>query len=141
LLIDPSSQELGPPAIAGRFKPDIFDISRAVFVEVIHLLNLDGKRTRPFPPTAPLHVLTKRKLSASNWRPVITGRDELPKAQPIEVSSKVLEKVALEGIVAIAIDYLSTEGVGVELKVGLDLLLDVYVSGVKLIPFGLAGLG
>ena len=40
------------------------------------------------------------------------------------------------GVVAVAVDDFAAEGVGVELKVSLDLFLDVDVLGVELILLG-----
>ena len=62
--------------------------------------------------------------------------DELFKAELVEVGGEVLEEVALEGVVAVAVDDLVAEGVRVELQVGLDLLLDVGVLGIELVLLG-----
>jgi len=64
---------------------------------------------------------------------VVTGGDELLEAEPVEVGGEVLEEVALEWVVAVAVDYLPAEGVGVELQVGFDLFLDVDILGVELV--------
>ena len=64
---------------------------------------------------------------------IIAGGDELLEAEPVEVGGEVLEEVALEGVVAVAVDDLAAEGVGVELQVGLDLLLDVNILGVEFV--------
>ena len=67
---------------------------------------------------------------------VVAGGDELFEAKLVEVGGEILEEVALEGVVAVAVDDLAAEGVGVELKVGLDLLLNVDVLGVELVLLG-----
>jgi hypothetical protein len=67
---------------------------------------------------------------------VVAGGDELFEAELVEVGGEVLEEVALERVVAVAVDDLAAEGVGVELQVGLDLFLDVDVLGVELVLLG-----
>jgi len=83
-----------------------------------------------------LVVLTERELCAGDGGAVVAGGDELFEGELVEVGGEVLEEVALEGIVAVAIDDLATESVGVELEVGLDLFLDVDVLGVELVLLG-----
>lgn len=46
---------------------------------------------------------------------------------------EVLEEIALEGVVAVAVDDLPAEGIRIELEVGFDFLLDVDVLGVELV--------
>ena len=54
----------------------------------------------------------------------------------VEVHREVLEEVALKRVVAVAVDDLAAEGIGVELQVSLDLLLDVDILGVEVVPLG-----
>src|SRR5690606_19946543 len=73
--------------------------------------------------------------SQSLESPAIPGRfNELLEAELVEVGGEVLEEVALEGVVAVTVDDLVAEGVGVELEVGFDFLLDIDVLGVELVP-------
>ena len=81
--------------------------------------------------------LTECELCASDRGAVVAGGNELFEAQHVELGCEVLEKIALEGVVAVAVDDLATEGVGVEFEVGLDLFLDVDVPGVEPVLFGL----
>jgi hypothetical protein len=76
---------------------------------------------------------------AGNGRAVVAGGDELFEAELVEVGGEILKEIALEGVVAVAVDDLVTEGVGVELQIGLDLFLDVYVLGVELVLLGCLG--
>ena len=49
----------------------------------------------------------------SDGRTVIAGGDELLEREPVEVGGEVFEKVALERVVAVAVNDLVAEGVGV----------------------------
>jgi hypothetical protein len=84
----------------------------------------------------PLVVFGKRGATSGDGGAIVTGGDELFKAELVEVESEILEEVALEWVVAVAVDDLAPKSVGVELQVGLDLLLDVDVLGVELILLG-----
>ena len=115
---------------------DVFDASRAVSVDILHFLDLDGDRLGLLALAIALVVLTERELCAGDWGAVVAGGDELFEAELVEVGGEVLEEVALEGVVAVAVDDLAAEGVGVEFEVGLDLFLDVNVLGVELVLLG-----
>lgn len=58
------------------------------------------------------------------------------KAEVVEVGGEVLEEVALEGVVAVAVHHLVTEGVGIELQIGLNFLLNVDILGVEFVLLG-----
>src|SRR6185295_2984556 len=73
---------------------------------------------------------------ASDGRAVVAGSYQLFQPELVEVGGEVLEEVALEWVVAVAVDDLASEGVGVELYVGLDLFLDVDVLSVELVLLG-----
>ena len=75
-------------------------------------------------------------MCAGDGGAVVADGDELFEAELVEVGGEVLEEVALEWVVAVAVDDLAAEGVGVELEVGLDLLLDVDILGVELVLLG-----
>ena len=75
-------------------------------------------------------------LCAGDGGAVVAGGDELFQAELVEIGGKVLEEIALEGVVAVAIDNLAAESVGVKLEVGLDLFLDVDILGVELVLLG-----
>ena len=109
---------------------------RAVSVEILHFLNLDGDRFGPLPLAIALVVLIERELCARDGGAVVAGSDELFEAELVEVGGEVLEEIALEGVVAVAVHDLAAEGVRVELEVGLDLFLDVDILGVELVLFG-----
>ena len=115
---------------------DVFDAGRAVSVDILHFLDLDGDRLGLLALAIALVVLTERELCAGDGGAVVAGGDELLQAELVEVGGEVLEEVALEGVVAVAVDDLAAEGVGVELEVGLDLFLDVDVLGVELVLLG-----
>src|SRR5207253_1471628 len=83
-----------------------------------------------------LGVLRKERELPGDGRAVVAGGDELLEPEFVEVGGEVLEEVALEGVVAVAIDDLAAEGFGVELEVCLDLFLDVNVLGVELVLLG-----
>jgi hypothetical protein len=51
----------------------------------------------------------------------------------------ILEEVALEGVVAVAVDDFAAEGVWIELEVGLYFFLDVNILGVELVLLGRLG--
>lgn len=70
---------------------------------------------------------------------VVAGSAELLDAELVEVGSEILKEVALEGIVAVAVDDVVPEGVGVELEAGFDFLLDVDVLDVELVLLGRLG--
>src|SRR5262249_24027143 len=76
------------------------------------------------------------ELCAGDGGTIVAGGDELFEADLVEVGGEVLEEIALEGVVAVAVGDLTAEGVGVELQVGLDLLLDVAVLVVELVLLG-----
>ncbi len=116
---------------------DIFDAGRAVSVDILHFLDLDGDRLGLLALAITLVVLTERELCAGDRGPVVAGGDELFEAELVEVGGEVLEEVALEWVVAVAVDDLAAEGVGVELQVGLDLFLDIDVQGVELVLLGI----
>ena len=115
---------------------DVFDAGRAVSVDILHFLDLDGDRLGLLALAIALVVLTERELCAGDWGAVVAGGDELFQAELVEVGGEVLEEIALERVVAVAVDDLAAEGVGVELEVGLDLFLDVDVLGVELVLLG-----
>jgi hypothetical protein len=66
----------------------------------------------------------------------LAGGDQLFEAELVEVGGEVLEEIALERIIAVAIDHLVAEGVGIKVQVSLDLLLDVDVLRVELVLLG-----
>ncbi len=115
---------------------EIFDAGRAVSVEIRHFLDLDGNRHRLLAIAIALGVLTERELCAGDRGAIVAGGDEFFQSELVEIGGEVLEEVALEGVVAVAVDDLVAEGVGIELKVGLDFFLDVYVLGVELVLLG-----
>jgi hypothetical protein len=112
---------------------DVFDAGRAVSSDILHFLDLEGQSLGPLALAVSLVILSERQLPAGDRRAVVAGGDELFKPELVEVGGEVLEKVALEGVVAIAVDDLAAEGVGVEFEVGLDLFLDVNVLSVELV--------
>ncbi len=115
---------------------DIFDPGRAVSVDILHFLDFDGDRLGLWALAITLVVLTECELCAGDRGAVVAGGDELFEAELVEVGGEVLEEVALEWVVAVAVDDLAAEGVGVELQVGLDLFLNVDVLGVELVLLG-----
>lgn len=115
---------------------DVFDAGRSVPIDILHFLYLDCNCFGLLALIIALLVLFERKLCAGDWGTVVAGADKLFQSQLVEVGGKVLEEVALEGVVAIAVDNLAAEGVGVEFEVGLDLFLDVNVLSVELVLLG-----
>ena len=84
-------------------------------------------------------ILREQSRLTRNRRSVIAGRDQPLQPQLVEVRREVLEEVAFERVVAVAVDNLAAERVPVELQVRLDLLLDVDVLGVELVLLRLLG--
>jgi hypothetical protein len=115
---------------------DVGHVRRAVAVLVLHMVEDDGERLGLLALAIPLVVFREQGELAGDGGAVVAGGDELLEAELVEVGGEVLEEVALEGVVAVAVDDLAAEGVGVELEVGLDLLLDVDVLGVELVLLG-----
>ena len=110
--------------VALEEKLDVGYVGRAVAVLVIHPVEDDGQRLGLAPPPVARVVLREQRHLPGDGRAVIAGGDQLPETQLVEVGGEVLEEVALERVVAIAVDDLIAKGVGVELQVGLDLFLD-----------------
>jgi len=108
----------------------------AVTVLVVHTVEDNGERLGFLALAITLVVFREQGALASDGRAIVAGCDELLQPELVEVGGEVLEEVALEGVVAVAVDNLATEGVGVELKVGFDLLLDVDVLSVELVLLG-----
>lgn len=115
---------------------DVIDAGRAVSVDIPHFLDLDGNRLGLLALAIALVVLTERELCAGDGGAIVAGGDELLEAELIKVGGEVFEEVAFEGVVAVTVDDLSAEGVGIELEVGLHLFLDVYILGVELVLLG-----
>ena len=84
----------------------------------------------------PLVVFREQGSLSGDGRAIVAGGNELPETELIEVGSEILEEVALEWIVTVAVDDLAAESVGVELPVGFDLFLDVDILSVELVLFG-----
>src|SRR4051812_48502967 len=97
------------------------------------MVDYDGDGSGLLSLSVPRVVFVEERHLPGEGRAVVARGDELLETELIEVGGEVFEEVALEGVVAVAIHDLAAEGVGVELKVGLDLLLDVNVLGVKLV--------
>jgi hypothetical protein len=102
-------------------------------LRVRDLVEDDGERLGLLALAIPLVVFREQGALAGDGGAVVAGGDELFQPELIEVGSEVLEEVALEGVVAVAVDDLATEGIGVELKVGLDFFLYVNVLSVELV--------
>ena len=111
-------------------------VRSAVAVLVFHMVEADGERLGLLALAIPLVVFREQGPLAGDWGAVVAGGDELLEAEFVEVGGEILEEVAFKGVVAVAVDDLAAEGVGVELQVGLDLFLDVDVLGVELILLG-----
>ena len=122
--------------VAPEEELDVVYVHRAVAVLVFHMVEDDGERLWLLALAIPLVVFGEQGALAGDGGTVVAGGDELFEAKLVEVGGEVLEEVALEGVVAVAVDDLAAEGVGVELKVSLDLFLDVDVLGVELVLFG-----
>jgi hypothetical protein len=99
----------------------------------------DGQRLGLLPLPVAFVVLGKQSGLSRNRRAVIARRDQPLQRQLVKICREVLEKVALERVVAVAVDNLPTKGVRVELQVRLDLLLDVDVLRVELVLLRLFG--
>jgi len=93
----------------------------------------DGQGLGLLPPTVAFVVFREQRHLPGDGGAVVAGGDELLEAELVEVGGEVLEEIALEWVVAVAIDDLAAEGFGVEFEVGLHLLLDVNVLGIELI--------
>jgi len=117
-------------------KLDVGHVRSAVAVLVFHMVEGDGERLGLLALAIPLVVFREQGALAGDGRAVVAGGDELFEAELGEVGGKVLEEVALERVVAVAIDDLAAKGVGVELQVGLDLFLDVDILGIELVLLG-----
>jgi len=112
---------------------DVFDAGRAVSDDTLHFHDLDGDRLGLFALAIALVVFREQDALAGDGRAVVAGGNELFEAELFEVGGEVLEEVALERIITVAVDDLAAEGVGVEFEVGLDLFLDVNVLCVELV--------
>jgi len=75
-----------------------------------------GNRLWLFACPITLGVLTEGKLCSSDWGTVVAGGDERFQPQLVEVGGKVLEEVALKGIVTVAVDDLASESFRIELE-------------------------
>jgi hypothetical protein len=111
--------------------------ARLLFVDRV----LCGERLGFLALAVPLVVFREQGALAGDGGAVVAGGDELFEAELVEVGGEVLEEVALEGVVAVAVNHLAAEGLAVELEVGLDLFLDVDVLGVELVLLGRPGGG
>ena len=118
---------------------DVGHVRRAVAVLVLDVVEDDGQRLGLLPLAVALVVFRKQRHLSRNGRSVVAGGDELLHAELVEVGGEVLEEVALEGVIAVAVDDLVVEGIRIELEVSFDLVLDVDVLGVELVL--LRGLG
>jgi hypothetical protein len=98
-----------------------------------------GERLRLLAFAIPLAVFREQGALTSDGRAVVAGRDKPLEAELIEVGGEVLEEVTFERVIAVAVDNLAAKGVGVELKISLDLFLDVGILGVKLVLLGFSG--
>lgn len=94
---------------------DVFDAGRAVSVEIRHFLNLDGDRLGLLALAIALEILIERELYAGDGGAIVAGGDELLEAEPVKVGGEVFKEVAFEGVIAVTVDNLATEGVLVEL--------------------------
>lgn len=117
-------------------KLNVGHVRSAVAVLVFHTVEGDGERLGLLALAIPLAIFREQGALAGDGGAIVAGGDELFEAELIEVGSEVLEEVALEGVVAVAVDDLAAEGVGGELPVGLDLLLDVNILGVEFVLLG-----
>jgi len=84
----------------------------------------------------PLVVFWEQGALARDGGAIVASRDKLLEAELVEVGCEILEEVTLEGVVAVTVNNLATEGVRAELKEGLDLFLDVDVLCVELVLLG-----
>ncbi len=110
---------------------DVFNSSHAVSVDVLHFLDLDSDRLGLLALAVAFVVLTERKLCPGDRGAVVAGGDKSFQPEPVEVSGEVLEEVAFEGVVAVAIDDLASEGVGVEFEVGFNFFLNVNILALR----------
>ena len=117
-------------------KLDVGHVRSAVTVLVVHMVDDDGERLGLLSLAVALVVFREQGALAGDGGAVVAGGNELLDAELVEVGGEVLEEVALEGVVAVAIDDLAAEGVGVELQVGFNLFLDVNILGVELVLLG-----
>lgn len=122
--------------VALEEKLDVGHVRRAVAVLVFHMIEDDGERPGLLAFAIARVVFREQGELARDGRAVVAGGDEPFEAELVEVGGEVLEEVALEGIVAVAVDDLAAEGVGVELEVSLNLFLDVDILGVELVLLG-----
>ncbi len=115
---------------------DVFDAGRAITVDVLYFLDLDGDRPGLLALVIALVVLTKRELCAGDWGAIVAGGDKLFQPELVEIGSEILEEVALEGVVTVAVDDPPAEGIGIKFEVSFHLFLDVDVLSVKLVLLG-----
>ena len=92
-------------------------------------LRRGGVGTRRPSTTATLRLCVKNLLACGG----VAGRDEFLQAQPLEVLGEETRELAPFGIVARQENRLATERIGIEVEVGVDLLLDVGVLRVGLV--------
>jgi len=110
-----SRERLSAVGVSLQEKFDILDAGRTISVDILYLLDLDGNRLRLVALATALVVLTECELCAGDGGAIVAGGDEFFEAELVEVGGEILEEVALEGVVAVAVDNLAAECVGVEL--------------------------
>ena len=118
---------------------DVFDAGRTISIKIFHLLDLKSHCFWFRALGSPLKVIFESELYPSDWGTNVTGGDESFKPEFVEVGGEILEEIALEGVVAIAVDDLTTKSVGVEFEVGIDLFLDVEILRVEFVLLGRPG--
>ena len=83
---------------------DIFDAGHAVSVVVFHFFDLDGNRLRLLTFAITLVVFKKCELFAGDGGAIVAGGYKLFETEFVEIGGEILEEIALEGIVAVAIN-------------------------------------
>ncbi len=114
-------------------KLDVGHVRSAVSVLIFHTVEDDGERLWLLALAVPLVVFRKQSELAGDGRTVVARSYELLEAEFVKVGGEILKEVALEWVVAVAVNDLATECVGVELEVRLDLFLNVNVLSVELV--------
>ena len=107
---------------------DVGHARRVVVVLVGHVIDDDGDGFGLLPLAVARGVFIEQRHLPGDGEAVVAGADKVLEAELVEVGGEVLEDVTLEWIVAVAVDGFCAEGVGIELEVGFDFLLDVDIT-------------
>lgn len=121
--------------------PAILKLTEFLTAEEQSTVKKNTGAARPHPVGLLLSREEGRSLHALNVERALKQVSIADMAWIEKMKPRIMGPNVTEWVVAVAVDDLAAEGVGVELEVGLDLFLDVNVLGVKLVLLGRLGGG